>query len=226
MKSGFGVALIAAVTFGAAQAQTYSTAQADGPDVAGPDQQSRGPMLKRGAGSVYSSLKNSISIRPGYAFAGDLLDFGSSSSKAGLSAGASFRRTPSGRDADGWYYEAEVLYLRDEDSEAGVLDATLWSLTGLASLGYQYDFGPARQYISFGVGPHYSDGSLTTTVLGTPVTVDSDGDINLGYSLRAGFAGDVTKRLTFEAGYRYLGATDFDETISYHIGEVGFTYSY
>jgi opacity protein-like surface antigen len=225
MKIGIGALLAASVMMGAAHAQIYNTAQVAGPDVTNAQEPARGATLKRGAGSVYSSFKNSISIRPGYAFAGDLFDLGTSG-EAGLTAGASFRRTPRGRDANGWYYEAEVLYLRDEELEPGLVDATAWSLTGLASVGYQYDFGPARQYLSFGVGPHYSDGSVTTTVLGTPVTADADGDINLGYSLRAGFAGDLTKRLTFEAGYRYLGATDFDDTVSYHIGEVGFTYSY
>jgi opacity protein-like surface antigen len=170
------------------------------------------------SGSVYSSYGASAFVRGGYAFSAH--GGGASGSVDAITLAAGFAPIPKwrwGKSTLG--FETEAVYYRDGEEidlgALGVIDTTLWGLTGLLSLRYEYDMGAIRPFMSAGVGPAYWRASIDDGV-----TKVSDGDFKLGYSGRAGFEAVLSDRVSLEAAYRYLGAT-VDGTVGFHSAELG-----
>ncbi len=165
------------------------------------------------SGSVYSSYGATAFVRGGYAFSAH--GGGASGSIDAITFAAGYAPIPKwnfGNSTLG--FETELAYFRDGEA-IGPIDTTLWGLTGLLSLRYEYDMGAIRPFLSAGVGPAYWRASVDDGV-----TEISDGDFKLGYSGRAGFEAVLTERLSLEAAYRYLGAT-VDGTVGFHSAELG-----
>lgn len=169
-------------------------------------------------GSVYSSYGASAFMRGGYAFSAH--GSGSSGSIDAITFAAGFAPVPKwnfGNSTLG--FETEAVYFRDGEEidlgALGIIDTTLWGLTGLLSLRYEYDMGAIRPFLSAGVGPAYWRASIDDGI-----TEVSDGDFKLGYSGRAGFEAALSERVSLEAAYRYLGGT-VDGTVGFHSAELG-----
>lgn len=170
------------------------------------------------SGSVYSSYGSSAFVRGGYGFAAH--GGGASGSIDAITFAAGYAPVPKWRFGGSTLgFESEIVYFRDSEDidlgAGGVLDTTLWSLTGLLSLRYEYDMGAIRPFMSAGVGPAYWRASVDDGI-----TEISDGEFKLGYSGRAGIEAALSDRVSLEAAYRYLGAT-INGTAGFHSAELG-----
>lgn len=177
----------------------------------------------RREGSLYPSWTNGAFVRGGYAFHGHML--GVSGDISAPTAAAGVRHTISRYDRSRFLFETEAVYARDSATVTDgtdVYEATVWNITGLAALRWQYDTrAGVSPFASFGVGPSYWKGRLRAGTLSDPdLFAVSDGTWAFGYSARVGFEAGLSDRVSFETAYRYLGATN-NGSAGIHAAEAG-----
>jgi len=172
------------------------------------------------SGSVYKNYGNQAFVRGGYVFAGR----GGSAFEDGFGGSIGVRHpfAHSGRSA--YSIEGELLYARN--SEDGIpfgtpVDASIWTLTGLVSLRWDYETGAGiNPFLSVGGGPSYVRYKIESGLVS-----GSDDDFTFAYSGRAGFQIELTDQLSLEPAYRYLGTTQ-PGTPGAHSGEIGVNLSF
>jgi len=176
------------------------------------------PAKARRSGSVYNNFGQSLFVRGGYIFAAHS---GGVSDQASAPMFAVGYRAPMSRfGRNRWNFETEVVYARDSEDIVLIPPTTLtlsgYAITGLASVRWEYDTRSAiSPFISAGVGPTYARAKVSDGI-----TEIADGEWAFGYSGRAGLEAHLSDRVSMEAGYRYLGATN-SGTAGLHTGEVG-----
>lgn len=173
---------------------------------------------KKRSGSVYKDYGQAVFLRGGYAFASH--NFGDGEvSVNGLMLAGGYRKALSKKKRGQISVEGEIVWLSDSeevDLLGTPLETTVTGYTGIVAL--RWDANPQANlspFASVGVGPAYYRVKAET-----PTTSDSDGDFAVGYTARAGVTARVGDRVTMEAAYRYLGATE-SSTIGFHGAEVG-----
>jgi opacity protein-like surface antigen len=187
-------------------------ASADGP-------QEEAPSVPRARGSVYSSYKETAFLRGGYVFdtSNDLGDY------QGPQFSVGYRKVFAERGRSAFSIEGELIYSRDSDDilVLGVpVELTIWGLSGVGAVRWQYALGAINPYASLGIGPGYFHASADDGV-----TKISDGDFTFVYTGRTGVAFNVSEQFTLETGYRYLG-TSQSGAPAYHSAEVGLNYNF
>lgn len=177
-------------------------------------------------GSLYPSWTNSVFVRGGYGFHGHLLD--ESVDFSAPMGAVGFRHTISRYNRSRFLFEMETVYARDSGEVTDGIDVaelTVWGVTGLASIRWQYDTRAGiSPFVSAGIGPSYWKGKLDPTSDPDIFTISDDGWA-FGYSGRAGFEAALSDSISFEAAYRYLGATN-DGSFGIHAAEAGLNFNW
>lgn len=170
--------------------------------------------------SRYRESRQAAFIRGGYVFASG--GTGLADGAGAATYGAGYRRYFS--ENSPFSIEAEAVYQKDMDPVTigvGVETASLRYISGLASLRWEAPkFGAFTPFISGGFGP-----TQVKTRLDDGLTPLEDADIGLGYVGRVGVSAPLFKRVSVEAGYRFLGATN-DSGVNTHAAEFGLVYRF
>lgn len=114
--------------------------------------------------------------------------------------------------------EGEFLFAnQDESFDLGgsILEADAWLLLPNAALRWQWPIGAFRPYLSAGVGPGID--IVSVEAFGFD---DTESDVFLGYTGRAGVEFSLAPKFGFEAGYRYIGSAE-DGRAGLHAAEIG-----
>ncbi len=169
------------------------------------------------SGSVYDAFERNIGVRGGYFFSdiSDITEVGS-----GFGA-ASMGKTIARNNRSTLRAEAEILVARDHEEAtllATTIEATSWTIATMFGLSWIYDSGSiVDPYlgVSVGAGNLFIDTNFT----------DADHTLALAYSGRAGLQTRVSKGISLDLGYRYLGLTR-GGTEGLHSGELGLNYHF
>ncbi|NWG71322.1 MAG: porin family protein [Parvularculaceae bacterium] len=189
-----------------------------GPTLASADRSAKG----RGSssfsgGSVYNSYGQAVFVRGGYVFESGVGDYEAPSFAGG------YRKTFAERGRSTFSWEGELVFSRDSEDITllgGPVELTLWGLSGIGAVRWQYGLGAVNPFASVGIGPGYFHASLDDGV-----TDVSDGDLTFVYTGRAGVEFNVSDQISLETAYRFLG-TSQDGTPGYHSAELGLNYNF
>lgn len=170
------------------------------------------------SGSAYSGFRNAAFVRGGYIFAARGGGAATSESAPSIAAGFRFKTYQNGKSVIS--SETEVLYARDSESVAP-LEFTLSGITALTGFRWEYKTGSGvNPFASVGIGPGYARLKIDDGI--DAVVLD---DWTFAYSGRAGVSLDITKAISIETAYRYLGTTQVG-TPGQHSGEVGLNFGF
>ncbi|MGF1544894.1 MAG: outer membrane protein [Parvularculaceae bacterium] len=172
-------------------------------------------------GSVYDGYGNAVFASAGHAFAAHTSD--GDFDVSGFSGGGGYRRAFLRRAGFRFFFQPEIVYVRESEGVdiLGVeIDNTLWGLAGLLSTRVEYPNAFLTPFVSAGVGPAYFE-----TVVDDGISKIKDGELAVGYGARAGVERAITRQISLEAAYRYLGATR-EQAIGFHGAEIGVNYNF
>ena len=171
---------------------------------------------------VYTAYGSNVFIRGGYSFA----DIEARSNASAPLFGLGFTRTLESSNSLVFAVEVEALGARlglDYPDEALRTEENGWLAAGLVSL--KWSFFPESvisPYASLGLGPGYARATLEVEGL---EDVSRDDGLAFAYTGRAGLSAQLSKKISIDAGYRYLGLTR-ESTVGFHNGEIGLNYSF
>ena len=166
------------------------------------------------------STGNAVFIRGGYIFASHG-GGGAEESDAPMAALGYRGPITSGTRQNVWSWETELFFARDSEDIAGLFTVDGYLLNGFASIRWDYkSFSGIGPYLSAGIGPSYIEATLSDATSSFTVS-----DWAFGYTGRAGVRTELSKRLSLDLGYRYLGVTDAG-TAGLHAAEIGFNFDF
>ncbi len=165
-------------------------------------------------GSVYNSYGEAAFVRGGYVFeSGGVGDY-----EAPIFA-TGYRKVFAEHGRSTFSWEGELVFSRDSQ-DVGPVELTLWGLSGIGAVRWQYGLGQINPFASVGIGPGYFHANLDNGV-----TEVSDGDLTFVYTARGGVEFNVSDQFSLETAYRFLG-TSQDGTPAYHAAELGLNYNF
>jgi len=203
---------------GGSSEPTVTGADVIGPTLASAESPGGGYSRSSSRGSVYNSYGQAAFVRGGYVFeSGGVGDY-----EAPIFA-TGYRKTFAERGRSTFSWEGELVFSRDSEDfvlPGGPVELTLWGLSGIGAVRWQYGLGPVNPFASVGIGPGYFHANLDDGV-----TEISDGDFTFVYTARGGVEFNVSDQFSVETAYRFLG-TSQDGTPAYHAAELGLNYNF